>query len=542
MKVLTGDSTFQDIRNLLSSKDEYFIRICKDLSNAEIGTENIDAKEYKCRAFYFLMSIVLGGIGDEVDFKKNFINTVFEDKKENERVKEWSRLARNFVDNSLYENVKIDDEYNEKFKKIGNKLQIKYLKDGNWMKDSIFNDSEKWFFKPYDEKDKGKEGKDRAKKEVEQVIDYLLKKYKKLEKTALQCNLLLTNKQLILHGAPGTGKTFSAKNEIANDFFWLSSKIEADKSIQLDMVQFQPSFDYTDFIDGIRPDLSEKTIRYTLKNGLFKTFCRRAGVIERIKANGETIDENNIKKFLKGEDNSIISFWLEWLKNNSNNNYNISELPKFLFVIDEINRAEISKVFGEVMSCLDADYRGEKGKIRTQYSTLATPETFFINEKDDKFFIPSNVYIIGTMNDIDRSVEMFDFALRRRFAWYEVKAEEVMRDILKSMDIETRLDGFYQDYVDRIVMLNKSIASENNTEEYYLNLTDHYHIGPSYFSKIRLYFAENKQKKIEERKKEYIDAIKKVWENHLCQILHEYVKGRGKEGNIKKIGDNFKKV
>lgn len=237
-------------------------------------------------------------------------------------------------------------------------------------------------------------------------------------------SLLKANKQLILNGAPGTGKTFSARNEIADKLLGKN----ADKNIQMEMVQFHPSYDYTDFIEGIRPNLASGSIGYTLKNGSFKSFCRKAGVIERIQASGKKVTEDAIKEFLSGEDKSIVDFWINKIKEEGFDAENIkpADLPPFLFIIDEINRAEISKVLGETMFCLDADYRGEKGRIATQYSALATDETFYINKDNDKFFIPSNVYIIGTMNDIDRSVEVFDFALRRRFAWHEVTAEAVM--------------------------------------------------------------------------------------------------------------------
>ena len=88
---------------------------------------------------------------------------------------------------------------------------------------------------------------------------------------------------------------------------------------------------------------------------------------------------------------------------------------KFVFIIDEINRGEISKIFGGTFFSVDPGYRGQKGSVSTQYANL--------HENDEKFYIPENVYIIGTMNDIDRSVDTFDFAMRRRFRFVEVTAE-----------------------------------------------------------------------------------------------------------------------
>jgi ATPase associated with various cellular activities AAA_5 len=348
-----------------------------------------------------------------------------------------------------------------------------------------------------------------------------------------------------MNGAPGTGKTYLARNTISDILFdtlcETENKKEEIKKVRMDMVQFHPSYDYTDFIDGIRPNLSGNELKYSLKNGSFKSFCRRAGVIERILAAGvevDTIDKFSevVDEFLVGEDDSIKDFWKAEIKEyelgeelkkifNSKDitEFNPSKLPSFLFIIDEINRAEISKVLGEIMYCLDPDYRGIKGAISTQYSALATDKTFFINKDNDKFFIPSNVYIIGTMNDIDRSVEVFDFALRRRFAWYEVKPDEVMDAVLESMKVDTLIDSNYKNYTEKIEELNKAIVDK-------LKLSRHYQLGPSYFAKISLYYDESK---------DYEKAIEKVWDNHISQILNEYVKGRGKESEVEDIRENF---
>ena len=201
------------------------------------------------------------------------------------------------------------------------------------------------------------------------------------------------------------------------------------------------------------------------------------------------------------------------------------QLPPFLFIIDEINRAEISKVFGEVMVCLDMDYRGDNGKISTQYATSATNKSFYISERNDKFYIPSNVYIIGTMNDIDRSVELFDFALRRRFVWYEMKVEDVMEDMLESMELPNVLGQQYEVYLEKINNLNEAIHTE-------LKLSRQYDLGPAYFAKIKLYYKGNLQK-----------ALEKVWKNHILQILTEYIKGRNYlEEKIIEMGENWKSV
>ena len=92
-------------------------------------------------------------------------------------------------------------------------------------------------------------------------------------------------------------------------------------------------------------------------------------------------------------------------------------MKKYIFIIDEINRGEISKIFGELFFAIDPGYRGRAGEISTQYANLHA-------DPDEKFYIPENVYIIGTMNDIDRSVDSFDFAMRRRFRFVELRADE----------------------------------------------------------------------------------------------------------------------
>lgn len=107
------------------------------------------------------------------------------------------------------------------------------------------------------------------------------------------------------------------------------------------------------------------------------------------------------------------------------------ELKKYIFIIDEINRGEISKIFGELFFAIDPGYRGKAGEISTQYSNLHF-------NSDEKFYIPENVYIIGTMNDIDRSVDSFDFAMRRRFRFVELKADEHLEAINETIEDEER--------------------------------------------------------------------------------------------------------
>lgn len=514
MGKLTLDSTFENIRELIEGGDKIFVVTVKKMAEYE----NIK------NAFFFLMAMALGGVYDEKSYQQQFIKIL------GYNIDDWSEMARKFVNPEKKESL--HDDYNALLKELKS-VSLREIKDSERLKiknnedDDIFNiDGMNWFFKgtATDET-----GKDRAKRDLNTAIDCMIKLYERIEKIEkTQYLLLLSNKQLIMNGAPGTGKTYLAKNDIADLLlFNLGESEDVDKkNLRLGMVQFHPSYDYTDFIDGIRPDLSGKSLKYTLKNGSFKSFCRRAGVVERILAAGKDIDKDNIEKFLKGEDNDIIEYWKDEINKRAKEEFDVSKLPKFLFIIDEINRAEISKVLGEVMYCLEPDNRGYKGAISTQYSSLATDETFFISKDNDRFFIPSNVYIIGTMNDIDRSVEVFDFALRRRFAWYEVKAnDDVMERVLKSMKVDESLGcDNYNDYKNKIEKFNNAIRDN-------LGLNEHYFIGPSYFAKINLYLDSNKDN--------YVDAREKVWDNHLLQILNEYVKGRRKEDEINAIKKDF---
>lgn len=219
-------------------------------------------------------------------------------------------------------------------------------------------------------------------------------------------------------------------------------------------VQFHPSYDYTDFVEGLRPikKEGEKELGFELKNGIFKEFCKKA-------------------------------------KENPNKNY--------VFIIDEINRAEVSKVFGELFYSIDPGYRGEKGKVKTQYNNIQTEETFFTDIADDYFYVPENVYIIGTMNDIDRSVESFDFAMRRRFAWVEVKAD----DRISMWDGE--IDVWQAEAKLKMQAINKIIENTEGLK------SSSYHIGPSYFLKL----------------KDYNGDVKQLWDYHIGVILNEYLRG-----------------
>ena len=405
-------------------------------------------------------------------------------------------------------------------------------------------------------------------KQANRIIELLnINSEKKMEsKYQKYIDLLETNKSLILTGAPGTGKTYMAKT------------IAEEMGAEVGFVQFHPSYDYTDFVEGLRPISSEdaNNLGFELRNGAFKDFCTSAlksdegippyqktykelllkihqGEIktlelktgkqsQSLRARGNSIlfvnpasdkyDEantvtwNRLSTLLDNGFNSIDKF--NSIKNidkefryviggcNSTNywavlNYLLKQSEsttetnkKFIFIIDEINRGEISKIFGELFFSIDPGYRGEKGKVNTQYQNMIEDGDVF----KDGFYVPENVYIIGTMNDIDRSVESMDFAMRRRFAWQEVTAEESYTNMIEN-DPEFAI--VKDEIKARMFNLNKAIAETEGLDEAY-------QIGAAYYRKYLDY----------QDKANPFDCL---WENHLKGLLFEYLRGnrRAKE-------------
>ncbi|XAK45235.1 AAA family ATPase [Campylobacter coli] len=204
--------------------------------------------------------------------------------------------------------------------------------------------------------------------------------------------LLKTHKNIIFHGIPGTGKTYTIVNNIKNII---------KNENQMLITQFHPSFSYEDFIEGIKPaGIENGQLKLELKNGIFREFCDKA----------KEEEEKFLGELEKGNFNEALSDY------------------GYFFIADEINRAELSRVFGELLYALE--YRGEKGKIKTQYASM---------RGDEDFYVPENVFFLGTMNDLDKSIDSFDLALRRRFIWQEMTCDYDVNLCKKYRRIRTSL-------------------------------------------------------------------------------------------------------
>ena len=395
-------------------------------------------------------------------------------------------------------------------------------------------------------------------------------------------SMLIESKNLIFRGAPGTGKSYLAKeiaaDIISNGYFDDYTLLTDEQKKQVEFVQFHPSYDYSDFVEGLRPKINDDgTMGFELQDGIFKKFVARARKnYEDSQKSRETVEKEVTVQESMTEFFSGVEFGVDTFKTINGNEFTITgvddghihisipgnasvnrlalnldevrkmlesgqkfekikditsffgktfatqgysydfaiykaikvkkstiskakakqeELKKYIFIIDEINRGEISKIFGELFFAIDPGYRGKAGEISTQYSNLHS-------DPDEKFYIPENVYIIGTMNDIDRSVDSFDFAMRRRFRFVELRADERL-EMLASLENE-ELEA---EAIRRMAALNKAIAEVED-------LNENYQIGASYFLKLKTLDFDQ------------------LWTDYLQPLLQEYIQGMYDEEGI----------
>lgn len=242
-------------------------------------------------------------------------------------------------------------------------------------------------------------------------------------------NVLKMKKNIILQGAPGVGKTFTAKR-------LAYSIIGAKNPDRVQMIQFHQSYSYEDFIEGYRPTENG----FTIKKGSFYKFCKLA----------EDDDEND-----------------------------------YFFIIDEINRGNLSKIFGELFMLIEKDKRGIE--LQLLYS-------------DENFSVPPNVYIIGMMNTADRSLAMLDYALRRRFSFFTMKPG------FNTIGFQTYQDSLKSDAFKKLISCIKQLNSKIAAD---ISLGEGFCIGHSYFCGLTAKTAT-------------VQTLTSIIEYELIPLLKEY--------------------
>lgn len=267
--------------------------------------------------------------------------------------------------------------------------------------------------------------------------DFLEEVFMSEEKYDRIVSVLKKKKNIILQGAPGVGKTFAAKR------LAYSVMGEKDES-RIELIQFHQNYSYEDFMMGYKPEGES----FELKYGVFYRFCQRAA--------------NNPEK-------------------------------DYFFIIDEINRGNMSKIFGELLMLIENDYRGTK-------TTLAY--------NGQSFSVPKNLHIIGMMNTADRSLAMIDYALRRRFSFFDMEPGFDSEGFSK---YQTKLnDETFDALISKVKELNKDITADNS-------LGKGFCIGHSYFCGIEECTAELLLEIIE---CDIIPMLSEYWFDDSGKLLH----------------------
>jgi len=283
-------------------------------------------------------------------------------------------------------------------------------------------------------------------------------------------------KNIILTGIPGTGKTYAVEEYL---------KKNKDTLGGYEFVQFHPSYDYEDFIEGFKPVASTNgNIEFKLVNGIFKELCQKA------------------------------------CKNST---------QTYIMVIDEINRANLSRVFGELLYCLEYRDKFVSTKMTTYIQSLEKEEQRLYSVSQEttnigKFAIPSNVIILGTMNEVDRSIDAFDLALRRRFIWEEIGFSEKALRLYKEF-FSKKFQKNIEDLLKKAKKLNKELNADIGVN---------YQLGHTYFYKVVDYF--------DEKEDNYDDALCNLWEYHLKSIVKEYLKIKHGEDGLEDKLEKYKEI
>lgn len=317
---------------------------------------------------------------------------------------------------------------------------------------------------------------------------------------------------VIYHGAPGTGKTYTTLQTV-------KLLCQGDNS-RYKYCQFHPSYFYQDFIEGIKPmGIVGGNVNLKVVNGIFKQFCI------------DVKDKNE-------------TFYEGFKKNNKGNAPKIDDYPHYYFIVDEINRGDLSRIFGETFSLLEPDYRDKdfskpNDGYKKSENLIVTPLSNVIEKTSNKeglaykiidgkvyFGIPFNIHFIGLMNDVDKSIDTFDLALRRRFKWVVKECDyEVISD--KIYDVNSNLE--VEDYINRCRALNNFIIDKEKG----LGLSKNYQLGQSYFMKI-ISMLSSRSKTISDK------AMKSVFENYIETTLREYAREVCDETEIDKKIDGAK--